>query len=269
MEIVALKFTTTPRNIYEYYLGNYDFIYFNSDGFNGIPMVKKAFLLIDNGFYKEFFPFADYAKGFIEEYQKEIEKPFLESAETIREMLLTKVWNKTGILPSVVDIKSNPITYKINPADIYDWGKKTAVEYKAWEKILETPLYFSNYPPFKKAEKTPDYTNLIESLIVDDFISRDLKECFIELLTTKALTKQYDWNNTDWKLYVIIDKFIEHELLGIKQSNIIEFILSHFNFPNKNVNKKTLNDSIKRPDSEQTRRVYTTKLEKLLQTKSN
>jgi len=268
MEIIALNFTTTPSDICKYYRKNFDFIYFTVDGIRGVPMVKKAFLLIDRGYYKESFPFADYAKGFIEEYQKTIEKPFLESEETIREMLLTKVWNRTGILPSVIDIKSNPITPKINPVHIYDWGKKTAIEYKAWEKILETPQYFSNYPPFKKAEKEPDYTNLIESL-VDDFISRDLKECFTELLTKKTLTKKYDWNKTDWKLYVIIDTFIKYELLSIKQSEIIDFMLLHFNFPNKKVNKKTLNDSIKRPETEQNLKLHTNKLNKILQNKIN
>lgn len=243
-----------------------------------IPIIEKALTFISHE-YKEIIPQVDsfkidaefpgfaYRKGFLKEYLK----PFEGDTSTDE----GKFWYVIRHIPNRYELPA----WNYRGKEIYfgeekaeEYGVYMARAYKAWEMVANNLPFYEKFfiiSPNDVEEETPDYSDLINSLIDADFISRDLKECFIELLTTKALTKILDWTQTDWKLYVIIDKFIEHELLSIKQTEIIDFILLHFKYKNKKFDRKTLRDSIERTKTEQRMKIFTTKLENLLQNKSN
>jgi len=166
MEIKPLfQIRYAPKNIVDFYYRNFDYIYFKADGYEGIPMVKIANSMICEGYYKEPFPFGEYARGFCEEYTKDIKTPYVICENTLREVLISKILYRTGILPCEVDLKK-PEDRIINLKAVYDWGKNTAIEFKTWEKILETPQYFTDFYPF--IEQKPAFERGLNSPYTDE-----------------------------------------------------------------------------------------------------
>jgi len=208
MEIKPLfQIRYAPKNIVDFYYRNFDYIFFKADGYEGIPMVKLASLMINRGYYKEPFPFGEYARGFCEEYSKEIKTPYVICENTLSEVLISKILYRTGILPCEVELKK-PEDRIINLKAVYDWGKNTAIEFKTWEKILETPQYFTDFYPF--IEQKPAFEKSNKKAIPADLLKRIYPNIikYMDGVNEKQFTECFN-NGTElnvidgWKRYLI------------------------------------------------------------------
>ena len=136
---------------------------------------------------------------------------------------------------------------------------------------LEANLEFYKQIPQPVAPKEPKpepignkerITQIIDTLVANEyksgktFINIQLKKHFTDLLNKDLNSKPQQWNDTGWMLYVLIEKFIELELLP-QINDIPEYILRHFMV---NTGKKTIKDSYNRAKANRKFSDFTAKL---------
>ncbi len=92
------------------------------------------------------------------------------------------------------------------------------------------------------------------------FIDKKIAESFKNLLLGIPKTQNIKWQDSDWKLYFIIEHLVNLQLLKIPEVKIVEYILINFTFPNKKVSKSNLNYSVKRAKSLYIKSDFVTKL---------
>lgn len=109
-------------------------------------------------------------------------------------------------------------------------------------------------------------TQIIDTLVANEykssktFINIQLKKHFTDLLNKDLNSKPQQWNDTDWMLYVLIEKFIELELVT-QINDIPEYILRHFTIPLKK-SKKAIKDNYNRAKANRKFSDFTAKLNK-------
>lgn len=116
---------------------------------------------------------------------------------------------------------------------------------------------------------TPEIlANLINKLVVRSFkgkqiIDKKIAQSFTELLCGKPIKKDIDWNETDWKLYVIIEHIIALHLLELKTDEIFDSMTRNFLFKGKKRVKKVLKDNIKRSKNLQVFKDFTANISQI------
>jgi hypothetical protein len=96
------------------------------------------------------------------------------------------------------------------------------------------------------------------------FLNSKISIEFVNLITgEEPIINRIEWNDTDWKLYLIIEYFIASKMLRIRYDLIFDYIMSHFEFPSRKMERKTLVDSIRRAKNQKSYKNFTAKISEL------
>jgi hypothetical protein len=126
--------------IYDYYDRNYKWMYNNvNDEYKDIPMPEPVSLEIEKNGLK--FPFKNYAKGFTEQYKKGLPIKEYHTKEDIKNIVFDNIQPNYYLPPISHKTDTNKTQY-YDEGKIYEYGKRMASSFLAWEQVIECPSVF-------------------------------------------------------------------------------------------------------------------------------
>ncbi len=115
--------------------------------------------------------------------------------------------------------------------------------------------------PTPSEENQISYTVVIEQLAFHELIKRDVVDSLNKLLNKNSIYtgEKIDWLDYPWKLYFILCFLYKSNLISIDikgKKGLIELIISSFTYNNKPIEKKILNDKIKKATDQSGKGTY-------------
>ena len=102
-----------------------------------------------------------------------------------------------------------------------------------------------NIPVFSSEKK--DVPLLIKELIVYNCIKPVIADKLQILIMHNRIQNQIEWTDSDWKLCLLIDAFHQATFIQLlPDETIYDFIVEHFTYKNRKINKRILTDNSKR-----------------------
>lgn len=97
----------------------------------------------------------------------------------------------------------------------------------------------------------------------DKYINNAILDDFIAIMTGMPITQKITWSDTDWKLYVIIEHFVNLKLFPLADNKITGFIIHNFHFPDKKMTPNIIDSNVKRGKRRYIYEDFTTKISQI------